>query len=170
MPSEVTRVDPPLAADERTMLSTWLDFHRATLRQKCQGLTGAQLARPSVPPSNLTLLSLVRHMILVEWWWFEHVFVDGPSPEPFDTGGDPEFEFHHLAPELADEAMEMLAEQCAHSRTIVAAAENLDVLSASTERPVRDLRWVLVHMIEEYARHNGHADLLRECIDGVVGD
>jgi hypothetical protein len=170
MAAEPDRVDPPLAADERTMLTAWLDFHRATLLQKCDGLTGAELVRASVPPSELSLLGLVQHMALVEWWWFEHIFAAGPSPEPLDTSEDHDFEFHHLVPEEADGALDLFADMCARSRTIEAAAASLDATSVSTERPQRDLRWVLVHMIEEYARHNGHADLLRECIDGVVGD
>jgi hypothetical protein len=170
MSIEETRIDPPLTADERTSLRTWLDFHRSTLLQKCQGLTGAQLAQASVPPSELTLLGLVQHMTLVEWWWFEHNFAGGDMAAPVDTSEDPDFEFHHVVPEEADAAMEAFVHMCAHSRDIEAAAATLDALSVSPERETRDLRWVMVHMIEEYARHNGHADLLRECIDGVVGD
>jgi hypothetical protein len=170
MSTEVTRIDAPLTADERTTLRAWLDFHRSTLLQKCQGLTGAQLAQASVPPSELTLLGLVQHMALVEWWWFEHIFAGGDMPEPIDTSADPDFEFHHVVPEEADASIAMFEHMCAHAREIEAATTTLDALSASTERQTRDLRWVMVHMIEEYARHNGHADLLRECIDGVVGD
>jgi hypothetical protein len=133
-------------------------------------LTPEQLVQPSVPPSRLTLLGLVRHMLLVEWWWFEHIFAGGPQPEPINTEHDPDAEFNEAVPEGASEAFEMFDMQCARSREIASTAESLDVLTVSPERKTRDLRWVMVHMIEEYARHNGHADLLRECIDGVVGD
>jgi hypothetical protein len=165
-----TRIDPPLSNDERSSLRGWLDFHRATLLQKCEGLTGEQLVVASVPPSGLTLLGLVQHMALVEWWWFEHIFAGGPMPEPYDTSEDPDFEFHHLVPEEAEASLELFVRLCAHSRQVESGVADLDALSVSEERPIRDLRWVMTHMIEEYARHNGHADLLRECIDGVVGD
>jgi hypothetical protein len=170
MAPEPVRDDPPLVADERTSLTAWLDFHRATLRQKCAGLTGAQMVEASVPPSVMTLLGLVQHMTLVEWGWFENSFAGGPAPEPIDTGHDREFEWRWLEPDRVEAALQAFERQCAHSRAIVAGAESLDVLSANPDEPTRDLRWIMVHMIEEYARHNGHADLLRERIDGVVGD
>ncbi len=170
MPSEVPRVDPPHVSDERTSLTAWLDYQRATLLQKCEGLSGEQLVRASVPPSNLTLLGLLQHMLLVEFWWFEHIFAGGTAPEPFDTHDDPEYEFTHLDPEGTDAVRARFIEECEHSRQIVGSVGSLDDLSKSTERETRDLRWILVHMIEEYARHNGHADLVRESIDGVVGD
>ena len=152
------------------MLDAWLDYHRVTLLQKCDGLTPGQMAQASVPPSHLSLLGLVRHMTLVEWWWFEHIFANGPQPQPINTEHDPDAEFNEVVPGQAPEAREMFERQCAHSRAIATGAESLDSLSTSPDRPPRDLRWIMVHMIEEYARHNGHADLLRECIDGVVGD
>jgi uncharacterized protein DUF664 len=169
MPDQSTRVDPPLVADERTMLRAWLDFHRATLLEKCDGLSPAQLVQASVSPSALTLLGLVRHMALVEWWWFAHIFANDPSPEPIDTTENPDADFA-AEPGDAGASMELFDRQCARSRAIEQQAASLDMLTASTERDTRDLRWVVTHMIEEYARHNGHADLLRECIDGVVGD
>jgi hypothetical protein len=170
MVSPVMRPEAPLVADERVALAAWLDFHRATLRQKCDGLNGEQLVRQSVPPSGLTLLGLVRHMTSVEWWWFERIFADGPMPEPIPSDDDPDADFHELAPERAEDQLLAFDRQCAHSRAIVASAPTLDALTRSTERRPRDLRWVMVHMLEEYARHNGHADLLRECVDGIVGD
>ena len=170
MAPELVRDHPPLVADERTTLTSWLDFHRTTLRQKCEGLTGPQMVRASVPPSAMTLLGLVQHMTSVEWWWFEHIFAGGSAPEPIDSGADPEVEWHMLDPGRVAVALEEFEWQCAHSRAVVDQATSFNALSASPERPTRDLRWVTVHMIEEYARHNGHADLLRECIDGAVGD
>jgi hypothetical protein len=170
MAPEIVRDDPPLVSDERTALTSWLEFHRATLQQKCAGLTGAQMVRPGVPPSGLTLLGLVQHMTYVEWWWFEHVFAGGSMPEPICTDDDLDADFHALDPDQVDVALAAFGAQCDHSDAVVERAGSLDGLSVSAERDPRDLRWVLVHMIEEYARHNGHADLLRECIDGVVGD
>jgi hypothetical protein len=170
MDIEEDREEPPKIADERTSLATWLDYQRATLLVKCQGLSGEALAQASAPPSTLTLLGLLQHMLGVEWWWFEHIFVGGDAPEPFATGNDPEWEFTHLLTDQVEETRARFEAQCAHSRAIVEAADSLDVLAASDERTPRDLRWIMVHMIEEYARHNGHADLLREAIDGEVGD
>jgi hypothetical protein len=170
MPSAVLREEPSLRGDEFTSLIAWLDYHRATLLQKCEGLDGSQLVARSVPTSALTLLGLVRHMRLVEWWWFEHIFADGPTPEPIDTSADPDADFNDLDPAQAAGDLEQFARQCDHSRAVVAASAGLDALSASTEKASRDLRWTMLHMIEEYARHNGHADLLREAIDGVVGE
>jgi hypothetical protein len=170
MAPPLVREHPPLVADERTTLTSWLDFHRTTLRQKCEGLTDPQMVEASVPPSAMTMLGLVQHMTSVEWWWFEHIFAGGPAPEPIETGDDPEAEWHMLERGRVAAALEEFQRQCAHSRTVVGQATSFDVLSASPERPTRDLRWVMAHMIEEYARHNGHADLLRECIDGAVGD
>jgi hypothetical protein len=169
MADDDARKEPPFSADERAMLENWLDFHRATLLLKCQGLSGEQLTLASVPPSTLTLLGLVQHMTLVEWWWFERVFADNGQPEPFDTNGNPEYEFEVLVAERAEQALEQFTVYCQRARAAIAEA-SLDDLSKSTERETRQLRWIMVHMIEEYARHNGHADLIRECIDGTVGD
>jgi hypothetical protein len=170
MASQVTRPEAPLVADERVALAAWLDYHRATLRQKCEGLTGTQLVQRSVPPSGLSLLGLVRHMTSVEWWWFEHIFAAGPMPEPIPSDVDPDADFQILVPEHAEAELVAFDRQCAHSRTIESGAPSLNAMTRSAERRPRDLRWVMVHMIEEYARHNGHADLLRECVDGIVGD
>jgi hypothetical protein len=170
MVSDLARPEAPLVCDERTALSVWLDYERATLALKCAGLSGAQLAQRSVPTSGLTLLGIARHMLEVEWWWFEHVFAGGTMPAPIDSARDPDADFHDLVPEQAPADLAAWESQCAHSRAIVAGADSFDVLSRSPDRRPRDLRWVMVHMIEEYARHNGHADLLREAIDGAVGE
>ncbi|MGP0030723.1 MAG: DinB family protein [Acidimicrobiales bacterium] len=170
MAPDLVRDEPPFTAGELASLTAWLDYQRCTLRLKCDGLTGEQMVQPSVPPSGLTLLGLVQHMTLVEWWWFEHIFDGGATPQPYLSEDDPDYEFHALDPGRAEAALRAFVSQCAHSRAIVGRAESLDARSTSPERHTRDLRWIMVHMIEEYARHNGHADLLRECIDGTVGD
>jgi len=166
----VTRPEPPLSADERAMVTVWLDYQRATLLWKCEGLDGANLARQGVTPSTLSLLGLVRHMTLVEWWWFQRIFDARDAPEPISTKEDRDADFNDLRPGEADADLDRFRDQCDVSRGIVAAAKSLDTLAASTARGEVSLRWIMIHMIEEYARHNGHADLLRELIDGAVGE
>jgi uncharacterized damage-inducible protein DinB len=167
------RTAPPLIADERTMLCGWLDWHRETLAAKCAGLTPAQLAEWSVPPSSMSLLGLVRHLTEVERTWFQRVLAGEDAPPLYYSDEYPDGEFDLVDPATTDAAVVDAAfaawnADCARSREVVAAMTLDDV------RPRRDeeisVRWVLVHMIEEYARHNGHADLLRERIDGVTGE
>ena len=170
MLSAVTRPDPPLTGDERAMLTTWLDYQRATLLWKCEGLDGTALARQGVPPSALTLLGLVRHMAIVEWWWFDHIFAGSSSPEPISTEEDRDADFNDIEPARATADLDLFQTVCDVSRAIVADAESFDVPSALGGKGPYSLRWIMLHMIEEYARHNGHADLLREQIDGAVGE
>ena len=165
----VTRPEPPYVGDDRTMLPAWLDYQRATLLRKCELLEGDALARRSVPPSTLSLLGLVRHMTIVEWSWFEKVFAGRSTPEPISTDDDVDADFNDLDPARAMDDIEVFQRQCDVSRSIVADAGSFDDMAASTRRHV-SLRWIMIHMIEEYARHNGHADLLREQIDGSVGE
>jgi uncharacterized damage-inducible protein DinB len=168
--SDDDRREPPLTADERATLEGFLDFHRATLELKCRGLTPEQLATRSVPPSSLSLLGLVRHLADVETDWF-HLVATGTRRTPrFYSADDPDGDFDHAVGDAAavDEAFAAWREAVAQSRAISAAT----ALDATFEHPRRgptSLRWVLAHMVEEYARHNGHADLLRERIDGVTG-
>jgi uncharacterized damage-inducible protein DinB len=166
----VTRPQPPETGDERAMLTVWLDYQRATLLWKCEGLDGEDLVRRGVPPSSLSLLGIVRHMDLVEWHWFDHIFSGTSIPPPMSMDEDRDEDFNELDPELAMADIEHFQERCDRSRSIVAAADSLDTLAASTRRGTVSLRWIMIHMIEEYARHNGHSDLLREQIDGAVGE
>ena len=166
----VTRPEPPQTGDERSMLAMWLDYQRATLRWKCEGLEGEALARRGVPPSGLSLLGIVRHMTFVEWSWFEKVFEGRSTAQPFPTDVDPDSDFNDLHPGAAAADFERFDAQCDISRSIVADAESLDALTAAGKHGPYSLRWIVIHMIEEYARHNGHADLLREQIDGAVGE
>ncbi|GAA1803520.1 DinB family protein [Luedemannella flava] len=165
----VDRRSEPLVADERAMLEGWLAWHRDTLLWKCAGLTGEQLATASVPPSNLTLLGLVRHMAEVERVWFRirstgqdvgRLFITPDNDDADLTDGTPDsaeadFATFRRECDLADEA---------------AAGLPLEHTFISPRGNEISLRWVYVHMIEEYARHNGHADLIREVIDGTTGD
>ncbi|MET0234329.1 MAG: DinB family protein [Kibdelosporangium sp.] len=169
---EVTRVDPPLAADERTMLLGWLDYHRSTLLTKCAGLTAEQLATRSAPPSAMSLLGLVRHMADVELTWFRRRAGGEDVPMHFFKPGDPDpdFDFNGATAATAEADYALLVAEIEQVRPL---SESLPLDQEFDEPPYRhniSVRWVLLHMIEEYARHNGHADLLRERIDGAVGD
>ncbi len=165
------RTDPPFVAGEREMLDAWLDFHRATLLSKCEGLDDDQLRRRAVPPSSLSLLGLVRHLTEVENSWFSRLLA-GRDVLPLyysDDDEDGDFDNVHAADVAADMATHRAA--VAQSRD-VAAGYGLDDIASRLRRGEHEvsLRWIYVHMIEEYARHNGHADLLREAIDGCTGD
>jgi hypothetical protein len=164
----VERVQPPLAAQEREMLEAWLDFHRDTLAVKCEGLTGDQLRERAVPPSSLSLLGMVRHMAEGEHQWFTMVLGGEQLPYPYYTDDNPDADFDDVDGADVAEAFETWRSACAGARERVAAAASLDVAGTQDGREF-SLRWIMIHMIEEYARHNGHADLLRQRIDGAVG-
>jgi len=167
---EIPRPAPPRSAPEREMLEAWLDFHRITLERKCSGLEPAQLRRRAVPPSALSLLGLVRHMADVERGWFRRTLANEDAPPHYRTDTAPTAAFDHVDTADVTEAFVTWRAECAHARTVVASFSDLDEMGRDAARPGRpSVRWVLLHMIEEYARHNGHADLLREVIDGVVG-
>lgn len=163
------RVGPPTIADEREMLRGYLEFHRATLALKCEGLTDDELRRQSMPPSTLSLLGLVRHMAEVERSWFRRI-VDGEDI-PLVWSDDFDFQVAYDAREAdRQEAFDAWRTEIEHARRIEAAAESLDVVAHDRRKDQTvSLRMVMLHMIHEYARHNGHADFLREGIDGAVG-
>ena len=164
-----TRTHAPYVADERTMLESWLDFHRETLAFKCAGLTPGQLRTRSAPPSGLSLLGLVRHMAEVERGWFRKVMA-GQAAEPlYFTAQDPDGDFHHPDDADPEEAFATWRAEIDEVRKL-AAGRSLDDVFTGRRGDAISLRWIYVHMIEEYARHNGHADLIRERIDGVTGD
>ncbi|HEV8297587.1 MAG TPA: DinB family protein [Acidimicrobiales bacterium] len=167
--SDPRRVDPPFVADERAMLEAWLEYHRTTLLLKSEGLDDAgRKARP-VASSKLSLHGLVRHMGEVERNWFRRVLSRMPDTEPI--WHDRAVEDSELVPlDGADWEADLAAwrAECDNSRA-VAAKYQLDDVGERRGQPC-SLRWIYVHMIEEYARHNGHADLIREMVDGAVGD
>jgi uncharacterized damage-inducible protein DinB len=157
-------------AGEREMLEAWLDHHRQTLLMKCAGLSADQLKLKSVPPSALSLLGLVRHMAEVERSWFRRNFGgDKDLPWVYCTDKSPDGDFDDV--ETADAPMDFAIFQAETTAAdAVAAGRELNDTFVHPRRGTEiSLRWVYVHMIEEYARHNGHADLLRECIDGITG-
>ncbi|WP_157549786.1 DinB family protein [Nonomuraea candida] len=160
----------PAVGDERTLLTNVLAAQRATLELKCTGLT-AELARRTVEPSTLSLLGLVRHVADVERRWFRTVLAGQEVPARFSTDEDPDGDFDGAVPdpEVIADAWHAWREEVAFADAYVAEAPHLDVEGHDAWRGRVSLRWVLLHMIEEYARHNGHADLLRERIDGARG-
>lgn len=151
------------------MLAGWLEFHRATLLHKCAGLAREQLVLASCPPSNLTLLGLVRHMAAVERGWFQIRFLGRDIPHLYLTDQHPQGDLDLLP--SADPAADFAAfEQEVDASRQAAAGHSLDETFKGPQPGVElNLRWIYVHMIEEYARHNGHADLIRQAIDGVTG-
>jgi len=156
---------------ERETVLDYLDGYRKTLVMKCQGLTPEQLATTSVPPSNLTLLGLVRHMAAVEQSWFRRVMGrDLTLPRLYGKSEDRDADFTEVegTQECVDEAFASLRREVAHAEAYVAAQPDLGVTGTHDDGEI-ELRQVLVHMVEEYARHCGHADLLRERIDGRTG-
>jgi Protein of unknown function (DUF664) len=163
------RVDPPLEADERTTLTAFLDFNRETLALKCEGLTDDQLRERAVPPSDLSLLGIVRHMAEVERNWFRPVLAAEKMQTIYGPDMDWEAAFRDAGTADAGEAFSTWRAECDHARALVAAAPSLET-RGYRGRDWFSLRWVLTHMIEEYARHNGHADLLRERLDGATGE
>ncbi len=166
-----TESQPPSmqVAGEREMLEGWLEFHRATLLAKCEGLDPAQLAARSVPPSTLSLLGLVRHMSEVEQHWFPRMLLGEHVRPHYSSREDPDGDFNGAAPENAAQSFADFAADCDRSREIAAGSDLDRVAERELMGGPVTLRWIMVHMIEEYARHNGHADLLRECIDGATG-
>ena len=165
----VQRPEPPRTAGERETLRVFLDFHRSTLAMKCEGLSDEELRQRSMPPSTLSLLALVRHMAEVERTWFRRVIAGEDLPLLWSPEGD--FQAAYAADGASvPEAFAAWESEVARSRAIEAGAESLDV-TGHQARWGEDvsLRFVMLHMIHEYARHNGHADFLREGVDGTVG-
>jgi uncharacterized damage-inducible protein DinB len=164
------RTLPPPEAGERETLTAFLDCQRLTLELKCEGLDAGQLARRSVEPSTLSLLGLVRHMAEVERNWFRPVLEGERMTSIFAPGLDWDASFADVTDADPDEALAAWEAECEHARKLAAAAPSLDAAGDRDGRGTFSLRWILVHLIEEYARHNGHADLLRERIDGATGE
>jgi hypothetical protein len=163
------RVGPPNFGSERDMLRAFLDYQRATLAMKCDGLTDAELRRQSMPPSTLSLLGLVRHMAELERAWFGRAFQDNDAPMVWSDEIDFQAAYDASASTRA-EAFAAWEAEVENSRRIEREAESLDVAG---HQPRWDedvsLRMVMIHVLLEYGRHNGHADFLREGIDGTVG-
>ena len=168
------RADRPKTASERETIESFLEFHRMTLLRKCSGLSDEQLRERAVPPSTMSLLGILRHMTDVERSWFRRTLAGEDVPPIYYSKEAPDDDFDATESLSPDEVFTAHLAELDAVRA-VAAARDLD----ATGRRLRNdgqamidfsLRWIYLHMIEEYARHNGHADLLRERIDGVVGE
>ncbi|MEV4596161.1 DinB family protein [Amycolatopsis sp. NPDC049253] len=167
--AEGAREAVPRLASERDTLVAFLDWHRETFAMKCAGLGQEALSTKAVSPSGLSLHGILRHLAGVERWWFQQQFAGADVPLLHYSDDDPDQDFGSLDGDVT-EAMALWRTECARSREIVAAASSLEDRGTSlvTGEPFT-LRWLLVNHIAEYARHNGHADLLRESLDGTVG-
>ncbi|MFT4468835.1 DinB family protein [Arthrobacter sulfonylureivorans] len=171
------RPEPPLAANELDTLLGFLEFHRATLEWKCAGL-GADGLAAKLPPSRMTLGGMLKHLAFVEDYWFSHT-LHGRDPQPpwdsVDWSAEPDWDWESAAGDSPEQLRELWNGSVARSRVLTAEALAAGGLDGMASRSGRDgsavnRRWILVHMIEEYSRHNGHADLLREAVDGLVGE
>jgi len=174
---EQGRPEPPLAGPETATLLGFLEYQRATLAWKCGGLDQAGL-QATVGASSMTLGGLLKHLAYVEDYWFSQRLHGRDRRPPWDTvdwKADPDWEWHSAAEDTPERLFSLWQDAVARSRSLVAEAladEGLDgpARPAWNDGRAPSLRWILVHMIEEYARHNGHADLLRESIDGLTGE
>ena len=174
---EQGRTDPPLAAGEAETLLGFLEFHRATFEWKCAGLGAKELAA-RLAPSTMTLGGMLKHLAFVEDYWFS-VRLHGQDPQPpwdtVDWKVSPDWDWQSAAEDTPEQLRRMWKAAVARSRSLTAEAladGGLDGAgsAAGSTTGVPGLRWILIHMIEEYSRHNGHADLLREAVDGLVGE
>jgi uncharacterized damage-inducible protein DinB len=166
---QITRQSTSFVAGERQMLEVWLDFHRQTLLGKCSGLTAELLRQRAAPPSTLSLLGLVRHMTDVERGWFRRRIAGEDIAFLYSSEADPDGEFDNVEDADAEQDFAAYLKEVERARQ-AAAGRGLDETFHHTRLDAEmSVRWVYLHMIEEYARHNGHADLLRERIDGTTG-
>ncbi len=164
----VERTDPPYVADERRRLDSSLDFQRATLMRKCSGLTAEQLALRPIATSALSLLGLVRHMAANERIWFQIRFAHADVSDLYESADFPDgAEFDLVDRADADADFATYLAEVAQARLVVQGRSLDDTFGDETVTV--DLRWLYAHMIGEYARHNGHADLMRELVDGATG-
>jgi uncharacterized damage-inducible protein DinB len=164
------RIGPPSFASEREMLRAFLDYQRATLAMKCDGLSDDQLREQSMPPSTLSLVALLRHLAEVERAWFRRIFDDNQAPMVWsDQPMDFQAAFD-TSTASGQEALDAWAAEVENSRRIERNAKSLDLAGYQPrwEEEV-SLRMVMIHVLLEYGRHNGHADFLREGVDGTVG-
>ena len=168
----VERPIPLFTGNEVDQLESWLDFYRATLLNKCVDLSRDELSRRTVPPSTMSLPGLLRHMTYVEQFWYQTVFA-GLVIEPFYKApgdvGDRDADFNNLDDASLDEVERRYRTTCEESRARTKSRDLHDIAPVRWRENEVNLRWIHLHVMEEYARHCGHADLLRECTDAVTG-
>ncbi len=163
---EFERVEPDLLGDERALLDGWVEYYRAALRTKCAGLTPEQLAERSCPPSPMSLIGLVRHLTEMERV-YAHRLADPDVPLRYCTDASPDSDFDDVSAATALADLDCYVEHCARSREILAGLSLADTVGGARRYTVR---WVYLYLFKEYARHLGHADLLRERVDGATGE
>jgi uncharacterized damage-inducible protein DinB len=165
----IERIDPTPGENELTTMVAFLDYHRATFAWKCEGLDAEQLARRSAPPSTMSLLGILRHLCDVERAWFDRV-AGRSRDQYYFTDAEPDRDFNDAVADgqVVEQAYANWHEAITDGKAVLAGVE-LDTWFESPYGPLT-VRWLLAHLLEEYARHNGHADLLREAIDGAVGE
>jgi uncharacterized damage-inducible protein DinB len=170
-PSDDRREEPPFVGDERTLLVGFLRWYRQSLELKCSGLDAETLAQRSVEPSTMSLLGLVRHLADVERNWFRRTMAAQDAPPLYYSDQDPDGDLDGASGDDAtvEEAWAAWRAEVAFASRFVDEAPDLDVTGTTRRSTTVSLRWVLIHMVEEYARHLGHVDLLRERIDGALG-
>jgi uncharacterized damage-inducible protein DinB len=174
---EQGRPEPPLSGDETATLAGFLEYQRATFAWKCGGLDAAGLAA-MVGVSSMTLGGMLKHLAYVEDMWFSRFLYEQDPEPPWDTvdwDADPDWDWHSAAGDTPEQLMTLWQDAVARSRSLFTRALADGGLDQPTRRTWPDgrapsLRWILCHMIEEYARHNGHADLIREAVDGLTGE
>jgi uncharacterized damage-inducible protein DinB len=171
------RTYPGLAADELTSLTQFLDFHRQTFVDKVSGLSAEQLAAHPIASSAMTIGGMIKHLAVVEDSWFQQDLLARPLGEPWESAPwseDRDWEWHSAAADAPEELLRLYTDACERSRSVVdELGGDLDTLSVTPDADTGErfsLRWLLLHMIEETARHNGHVDLMREAIDGATGE
>jgi integrase len=163
---------PPLprTGDERAMLRSFLDYFRSVLLRKVDGLTTEQ-SQATIKPSALHLHGLIRHMAFVEHYWFAQIFAGDDEPFYWDDPTDEDRDFHPLPSDLLEADLQLLVTEIERSRLTEASAASAEQIATKQRAgEAVSLRWIMLHMVEEYARHCGHADFLREAIDGATGD
>ncbi len=163
---EIDRKSDPSHGDERAVLEGWLDYHRDTLLFKCSGLNEEQLKTPAVAASDLTLLALVRHMTSLERW-LRSVFTGEPELDPYASEASPDAAFTDVASADAEANYDLYRNEVELTRKAFSLRSFDDMLDEEGE--TANVRTIVVHILEEYARHNGHADLIRQSIDGAAG-
>lgn len=162
----IDRKPSPDLGDERAVLEGWLDYHRDTLLLKCSGLTEEQLKTPAATPSDLTLLGLVRHMTELERW-LRTVFTGEPEPDPYSSEASPDGAFDDVAAASAAADLDLFRTEVELTRKASSLRTLDDIYEEEGE--TLNVRSIVVHILEEYARHNGHADIVRQNIDGATG-
>ena len=169
LPAPAAPSDPDLTGDERLLLTQFLDYQRSVLWRKVGELDDDGLRRV-MTPSGLTLLGLLKHLAYVERWWFRVAFAGEEGIDPPWSDDDPDADFRVEPTETAQDILTLHEGEVARARVIAKDAVSFDDTAADPRAKGRSLRWIMIHMIEEYARHLGHADIMREGIDGRTGD